>query len=233
MLWTAFLLGVLGSLHCLGMCGPIVLALPTFKKSFFSLLFSRLFYNSGRIITYGLLGLIIGIIGEGISFSGFQQKLSIIAWIAIIIFALFTNKIFLSKLNFQLSGFNRWIKDKLGVFLKKRSVFSSFLVGLANGFLPCGLVYLAMGGALAAGSWKESSLYMMIFGLGTSIAMLAFGLAGNYLGIKVRTSFNRIIPYVAVFLGLLLILRGMNLGIPFVSPEISSVGEMEICHWFF
>ncbi len=230
MIWTAFLLGVVGSLHCLGMCGPIVLALPTYKKSFFSLLASRLFYNSGRVITYGLLGLIIGLVGEGVSFSGFQQKLSIIAGIAIIILSLFTNQTFLSKVNIQLTGFNRWIKEKLGYYLKKRSVFSSFLVGLANGVLPCGLVYLAMGGALAAGSWRESSLYMIIFGLGTTVAMLSFGLAGNFLGLKIRASFNRIIPYVAVFLGILLILRGMNLGIPYVSPEISPVGDAEMCY---
>ncbi len=230
MLWTAFLLGILGSLHCLGMCGPIVLALPTFRKSFLPLLFSRLLYNSGRIISYGILGLVIGIIGEGISFSGLQQKLSIFAGVLIIVLALFTNKALLSKINIRLTGFNRWIKEKLGVYLKKRSIFSSFLVGLANGYLPCGLVYLAMGGALATGSWKYSSLYMIIFGLGTALAMLTLGLAGNFLGLKVRASFNKIIPYVAVFLGILLILRGMNLGIPYVSPEFSPVGDVEICH---
>ena len=230
MIWTAFLLGILGSLHCLGMCGPIVLALPTFKKSFFSLLFSRLFYNSGRIITYGLLGLLIGLVGEGISFSGFQQKLSVFAGIVIIVLALFTNQTLLSKVNVKLTGFNFWIKSKLGAYLKKRSVFSSLLVGLANGFLPCGLVYLAMGGALAAGSWEESSLYMMVFGLGTSLAMFTLGLAGNFLGLKFKASFNRLIPYIAVFLGVLLILRGMNLGIPYISPEISTGGNVEICH---
>lgn len=230
-LWTAFLLGLLGSLHCLGMCGPIVLALPTFRNSFPKVLVSRVLYNSGRVITYGFLGLLIGLVGEGISFSGIQQKISIIAGIIIILFALLSNKAIIARMNFQLYGFNRFIKDKLGSYLRKRSTLSSFLVGVTNGFLPCGLVYLAVGGALAAGGWKESMIYMLIFGLGTTFAMLTLGLAGNYLGLKVRASFNRVIPYVAVFLGILLILRGLNLGIPYLSPEINSGGEdIEVCH---
>jgi len=230
MLWTAFLLGLIGSLHCLGMCGPIVLALPTFRQSFFRLLISRLLYNSGRIITYSLLGLLVGLVGEGISFSGFQQRLSIIAGILIIIFALLSNKTVISKIHLELYGFNRWIKENLGRFLKKRSVLSSFLVGITNGFLPCGLVYLAVGGALAAGSLLGSFVYMIIFGLGTTFAMLSLGIAGNYLGLRMRTSFNAIIPYVALFLGILLIVRGLNLGIPYLSPAISTGGDVEVCH---
>ncbi len=229
-LWTAFLLGLLGSLHCLGMCGPIVFALPTFSRSFPKVLTSRILYNSGRILTYGFLGVLIGLIGEGISFAGIQQKLSIVAGALIIFVALFSNQAFVSKLHFQLNGFNRLIKEKLGDFIRRKTVFSSFLVGLANGFLPCGLVYLAMGGALAAGSWSQSMLYMIIFGSGTLFAMLALGLAGNYLGLRVKASFNRIIPYVAVFLGILLIVRGLNLGIPYLSPEIHSGVDVEVCH---
>lgn len=230
MLWTAFLLGVLGSLHCLGMCGPIVLTLPVYNHQTFKLISSRLLYNSGRILAYGLLGIMIGLVGEGIALTGFQQKVSILAGGLIIIFSVFSMQHITRKFNLGALRISSLIKKTLGKFLRNRGIFASLVVGFTNGFLPCGLVYLAVGGALATGSWETGLLYMVIFGAGTSIAMFTFGIAGNFLGLKVRTSFNKLIPYVAVFMGILLILRGLNLGIPYVSPMIDETGGAAVCH---
>lgn len=230
MLWTAFILGMFGSLHCVGMCGPIVLALPVYKGAPLKLIISRVLYNSGRILTYGIFGAIIGILGESLSFAGIQQKLSIIAGTLIIIFAIFSNKKFSSIFDKGLFGINQIVKQKIGNFIRKRSVLSSFVVGFSNGFLPCGLVYLAIGGAFATGTFSGSVFYMILFGLGTSFAMFAFGIASNYFGLRFRMSFNKLIPYVAVFLGLLLIIRGLNLGIPYLSPLIDQSDNAAVCH---
>ena len=84
-LWTAFVIGLVGSLHCVGMCGPIVAALPIDTRSRMSLIGGRLLYNIGRVITYTLLGIIFGLVGKGFFMGGYQQIVSIVLGAAIII----------------------------------------------------------------------------------------------------------------------------------------------------
>lgn len=230
MLWTAFLLGLLGSLHCVGMCGPIVLALPVYKKSFGKVVASRLLYNSGRIISYGLLGALMGLLGLGVALAGYQQKLSVISGVLIILFALGSVFVNQSKWDTGANAVHRFVKNRLGRFLKSRGRLSSFLIGFTNGFLPCGLVYLALGGALAVGTLQGSIFYMMLFGVGTSFSLFALGLFGNFFGVRFRLSFNKWAPYLAFFVGILLVVRGLNLDIPYLSPGISPENEIEVCH---
>ena len=91
-LFSAFLVGFLGSFHCVGMCGPIALALPLEKKSNWSFFSGRLLYNGGRVLTYSVLGLLVGIIGHTIAMAGFQKVLSIATGILILIIAVFNQK---------------------------------------------------------------------------------------------------------------------------------------------
>lgn len=230
MFGTAFLIGLLGSLHCVGMCGPIVLALPVYKKGHGKILISRALYNAGRIVTYGLIGILIGLVGHGISLAGFQQKLSLLGGVFIILYAVISLSSNSKKMEFGFESLRALIKKNLGKFIQKRTLFSSFLVGFTNGFLPCGLVYLAVGGALASGNLYNSILYMVFFGLGTSFSLFALGYFSNFFGLRLRISFNKWIPYIAFFIGILLIIRGLNLGIPYLSPEISPESEIEMCH---
>ncbi|MGK7394120.1 MAG: sulfite exporter TauE/SafE family protein [Candidatus Cyclobacteriaceae bacterium M3_2C_046] len=232
MIWTAFMVGIVGSFHCIGMCGPIVMALPTGKQKW-NILLGRFLYNLGRTITYGLMGLFFGLIGLGISLAGTQQWLSILMGTIMIVSILFPQKLARSLNHISLiNQFTGFIKSKFrGLFLD-RSNKGLFFIGLLNGLLPCGLVYLALAGAIATGSGISGFLYMVLFGLGTIPLMFVFALAGNLVSLKVKRNMNRLIPAFVVVLGILFILRGMNLGIPYLSPMINidaSIPEVPIC----
>ncbi len=234
MVWSAFLIGLFGSFHCIGMCGPIALALPVQKDSRVKLIIGRILYNVGRAITYGIIGILFGLIGQSLSLAGFQQSVSIVAGVLILLMVIlpskYSQKFYLLKPAY---GFTNFLKRKFGVLLKQKSVMSVFLIGILNGFLPCGLVYIAVAGAIATGNYLEGAIYMFVFGLGTLPIMLAVSLAGNFISLNVRRRVNKMIPAFLVVLGILFILRGMNLGIPYVSPKIQQTeitDDSVICH---
>jgi len=111
------------------------------------------------------------------------------------------------------------VKKQFQHFISNPTFSSVFMVGLLNGLLPCGLVYIAVAGALATGSVLEGVLYMFLFGLGTAPLLLATALIGNLSTAKIRNQLSKAIPYVVVVVGVLFILRGANLGIPYISPS--------------
>ncbi len=234
MLWSAFLIGLFGSFHCIGMCGPIALALPIQKDNKIKLIIGRILYNVGRAITYSFIGLFFGLVGQSLSLAGLQQSVSILAGVLILLMVLlpakFSQKLYLLKPAF---GFTNFLKRKFGMLLKKKTVLSTFYIGLLNGFLPCGLVYIAVAGAIATGSFLNGAAYMFVFGLGTLPVMLVVSLAGNFIGLNVRKRINKMIPAFMIVLAFLFILRGMNLGIPYVSPKIQQTeinDNSVICH---
>jgi len=234
MLWSAFLIGLFGSFHCIGMCGPIALALPIQKDNKFALISGRILYNVGRAITYAFIGLFFGLVGQSLSLAGLQQSVSIVAGVLILLMVLLPSKV--SQKLYLLKpayGFTNFLKQKFGTLLKQKSVLSTFFIGLLNGFLPCGLVYIAVAGAIATGSYLDGATYMFVFGLGTLPIMLAVSLAGNFIGLNVRKRINKMIPAFMILLAFLFILRGMNLGIPYVSPKIQQTeinDDSVICH---
>lgn len=232
-LWTSFLVGLLGSLHCIGMCGPITLALPVFRNAPATLILSRILYNLGRTLTYAFMGALIGLLGQGFSLVGAQRWLSIIAGILLILIVFIPSE-FSAKLSILKPAhhFTSFLKKKFGNLFRKQTLQSTFLIGLINGFLPCGLVYVALAGALATGSVLGGVLYMGFFGLGTLPLMFIFSLAGQFINVEARRKFTRLIPTFIVALGILFILRGMNLGIPFISPQLEGKEKMETpaCH---
>ncbi len=234
MIWSAFMIGLFGSFHCIGMCGPIALALPIQTENRFNLISGRILYNIGRAITYACIGLIFGLVGQTLSLAGLQQSVSIIAGVLMLLMVIIpsriSNQIYLLKPAY---GFTTFLKAKFGKLLKKKSLTSIFFIGLLNGFLPCGLVYIAVAGAIATGGFLEGAFYMFAFGIGTLPIMLAVSLAGNFISLNVRKRINRMIPIFMVALALLFILRGMNLGIPYISPQINQTeisDESVICH---
>jgi len=233
-LWTAFIVGLFGSIHCIGMCGPITLALPGFERNVPKIISSRILYNVGRTVTYALMGAIIGLAGEGISLAGAQRWVSIGSGVLLIVIVLIPMSV---SSRFQLLKpayhFTDYLKKKFGSLLRSNSVMSVFIIGILNGFLPCGLVYVALAGALATGSLVQGTLYMTFFGIGTIPLMFAFSVFGQFVGVSVRRKFNKVIPVFIVVLGIIFILRGMNLGIPYISPKLGSsmhTEEVESCH---
>lgn len=224
---AALILGIAGSLHCVGMCGPLMLALPLSATTKWVWLRGRLLNQVGRIITYGLLGLAVGVVGQKLATAGLQQWLAIIAGMTMLFFIGWP--VGLSKLNrgpFKLVG---WLKSSLSTWLKRKGTFSLFILGLLNGLLPCGLVYIALASSLALGSAIKGSSFMMLFGLGTSPALLAVSGLGRVIRGRIHVKAFRAAQLTLVITALLFILRGANMGIPFVSPKVEVKKEQVDC----
>lgn len=220
MVWEGFIIGLLGSLHCIGMCGPIALALPmgTFKS--FRFYAGRIIYNLGRVVTYAMFGAIFGIIGRNLALAGMQRWVSIVTGVAIILIVLLPQAV-RTKMIYKLpfSAFTNKLKESFGALFKKGTLGAMFFIGVVNGFLPCGFVYMGLAGALGTGDFAGGILYMAMFGLGTFPVMFAVSLAGNFINLKLRQRLTKIIPVLAVLLAVIFILRGMNLGIKYISPK--------------
>ncbi len=222
MIWAGLVLGFLGSLHCIGMCGPIAIA--AFGQSGKFTVAPRLFYNLGRTATYTLMGLVMSLIGKVISLSGFQQVASILAGSIILLIAV----IYLLGIKTEYPSFMRllsMIKRKMSGLLRSKGWFNNFSLGLINGFLPCGLVYLALAGAIVTESPTDAVWFMFLFGLGTIPAMFSITYVAPVISRVI--DINRLIPYMFAIVGIILVLRGLGLGIPFISPDLNgSSGHM-------
>lgn len=233
MLYTAFIFGLLSSLHCVGMCGPIAMMLPVDRNNQAKKVSQIMTYHLGRLFSYSTFGLIFGLVGKGFFMAGIQQQLSIIIGILMILVILIPERLF-SKYNFSKPIFKLLskIKTTLGSQFKNKSYRSFFTIGLLNGFLPCGLVYVALFGAIAMQSVSYGVLYMLLFGLGTVPLMSIVVVLNSFLTIQVRNKIRKVIPYFGVVIGMLFIIRGLGMGIPYVSPNTLSlfVQEQPNCH---
>ena len=220
MLYSAFLLGLIGSFHCIGMCGPIAFVLPVDRNNSFKKILQTTLYHSGRLLTYSLLGLLFGLFGRGLFVAGFQQRLSILIGVifilSVVIPTAWLNKFSITKPLYKAIGI---VKRNLGLQLKKKSNGAIFLIGFFNGFLPCGLVYAALWGAISTATAPLGALYMFLFGLGTLPMMTLAIYLGNFLTATVRAKIQKAIPVFVIVMGLLFILRGLALGIPYISPS--------------
>jgi len=217
--YTALTIGLVGSLHCIGMCGPIAVALPLGKKGWGYRVFGGITYNIGRIISYAILGAVFGLLGQGIEMAGLQKWASILIGAVMVLSVLFP-ALFKGKVKFEQMFFG-YAGKMIGKFRKLftiSSIPSLFTIGILNGFLPCGLVYVAIAGAINTNSFYDGIFFMILFGFGTLPVMLAIPLLGNMIGQKVRRKFSGVLNAFIVILGLLFILRGLSLGIPYLSP---------------
>ncbi len=216
---SAFLLGILGEIHCIGMCGPIALILPIDKDKPLKKNLKLIIYHTGRILAYGSMGILVGFIGKGLELAGLQQKISLIFGILMIIAALYPAAKFLQpKTPAFWTRFVGKVNAGMRKFLNQRSVWAMFPLGFLNGYLPCGLVYLALVGAIATGDPLYGAFYMMLFGLGTTPALYAISLLKSILSVKMRRKLDKLIPIGVVIVGILFVLRGLGLNIMYVSP---------------
>jgi sulfite exporter TauE/SafE len=227
-LLTGFGLGFAGSLHCVGMCGPLALALPLKAFSGAKQVVAMMAYHFGRVISYSLLGLITGFIGRQFFLAGYQQLFSIIIGTALVLWLFFAfNNKFISRRSRVYHKVQAWIIH----YMQQPSIKNMLLTGIGNGLLPCGMVYLAIAAAAASGNILSGAGFMLFFGLGTIPLMGMVTVAGLRIGPKARNSLRKVSPYLTAFIGVLLILRGLNLNIPYISPLLSAVSGTAIsCH---
>ncbi|WP_438989589.1 sulfite exporter TauE/SafE family protein [Polaribacter sp.] len=232
MFLSAIIFGLLGSFHCVGMCGPIAFMLPIDRTNKVKGFFQILSYHLGRLFTYSLIGLLFGLLGKSFYLFGFQQQISIVVGVLMILFILFP-KIF-KKVNISktISNVIFKVKNTLGKELKNKRNDTFFTIGFLNGFLPCGLVYMAIFGALATTNAFSGSFYMFLFGLGTIPLMTSVVYLGNFTKGTFRKKIQQAIPVFVFCIGLLFILRGLGLGIPYISPTpvLDLVSNSATCH---
>ena len=224
MLYSAFIFGLISSFHCIGMCGPIAMMLPVDRTNQAKKVTQIITYHVGRLTAYGTIGFVFGLLGKGFFLAGIQQNLSIFIGVAMIVVVLIPEKIF-AKYNFSKPVYRliSKIKTALGSQFRNKSYKSLFTIGLLNGFLPCGMVYVALFGAIAMQSESLGVLYMILFGLGTVPMMSSIVYINSFLTVPIRNKIQKVIPYVAVLIGCLFILRGLGLGIPYISPSNMSL----------
>lgn len=220
MLYTALIFGLISSFHCIGMCGPIAMMLPVNHKNQSIKALQILTYHLGRLTAYGTLGLIFGLLGKGFYLAGLQQTMSIVVGVMMIVIAVVPEKIF-AKYNFSRPIYSliSKVKSILGSQFKRKSPDALFTIGLLNGFLPCGMVYAALFGAIAMQNELIGVSYMLLYGIGTIPLMSAVVYASNFLSFPIRGKIQKAIPIVAVVIGTLFILRGMGLDIAYISPS--------------
>jgi len=228
---AGLVMGAAGSLHCAGMCGPLCLLLPVHQGTAIRKLMLILSYQAGRILTYSLIGLILGLIGRRFYLAGYQQWFSIGLGILAFSFALlyyFARRTF-DKPLFQ--GYYKRIQHLVVLALKNAGTGKgSLLLGMANGLLPCGMVYMATLVAISFTQLASTVAFMALFGAGTLPMMFATAWAGQNLKWKSKLVVQKMIPVFLMLTGCLLIIRGLNLGIPFLSPQIMAAhGSAAVC----
>ena len=231
LLISAFIIGLAGSFHCVGMCGAIALSLPVQSLPSQQRNIGIVLYNIGRISTYSIIGILFGLIGRTFYLGGLQKNFSILIGITIIVYLCIS---YFNKQTIQpkfIIHLNQWVQKKLGRFITTQGLFNTYIIGLLNGLLPCGMVYFALAGALASGSIIKGTLFMTMFGIGTIPLMFLVSYFGVFVNVAIRNRVNTIMPYFMFFMGVLFVLRGLNLNIPFISPMIDNSNTRVIsCH---
>ncbi|MFN3968766.1 sulfite exporter TauE/SafE family protein [Flavobacterium sp.] len=220
MLYTALIFGLVSSLHCIGMCGPIAMMLPVDRNNPTKKALQILLYHAGRLTSYATLGLLFGLLGKGLYLAGMQQRFSIVLGILMILIAIIPDRIF-AQYNFSKPIYSviSKVKSSLGNQFKRKTPDAFFTIGIFNGLLPCGLVYAALFGAIAMQNVTLGMAYMLLYGLGTIPLMSAVVYVSSILSMPFRSKWQRMVPLITVIIGVLFIMRGMGLDIAYVSPS--------------
>ena len=226
------LMGLIGSVHCIGMCGPLVMALPISHQSNFQKWISILLYHFGKISSYTVLGILLGLFGSSLPLFGVQEHLSIVMGSIMLLYVLY---VFVLKWNWSPSFFKSniiytLIIKKMGSLFKSKKSTAFYFIGFLNGLLPCGMVYLALTSALATQSVLQGAAIMAFFGLGTMPALIMVAIGGQYMGRALRSKLQVLLPVFIFSMGIILILRGLNLGIPYLSPQTGIGTAVVPCH---
>jgi len=217
---AAFILGFGGSFHFIGMCGPIALSLPVINDR--NKWIGTILYLAGKTITYSFLGLLFGLFGKQLMLAGLQQTLSITAGIFLLVVVAM---MIVQAKQLHQNKLTIWISNKLIPlfgFAKKSHGLVALNTGLVNGLLPCGLVYIGLIGSLTTGSALNGMLFMTAFGIGTMPVMLSFLLLAKQFSLNFRNKIKRLAPAFVALVAVLLIVRGLGLGIPYVSPQMNA-----------
>jgi uncharacterized protein len=205
MIWTAIILGFAGSFHCLGMCSPLAMAVTNRSQA---ILLNKIFYNFGRVLTYSLLGGLIASIGLMAPMIKYQNLLSVflgIGLVAIGIRGVSTART--PVISNGLAKLNIFLKKVFARFLKHKSYSSTFFLGSLNGFLPCGLSFLALTYCVTLSGPLDGFYFMALFGVGTLPVMLGFTFIFQWALNTFHLNSRRLTTTMLIVSGVLLIAR--------------------------
>jgi len=215
--FSAFLIGLAGSVHCVGMCGPLALAIPgASKDKGFTFFLRTIAYQISRISGYGVLGLIVGFFSQGMQFTGVQPYFSLLSGIVLLFLGFF-------GIIPEVNAFSKYpiiqhfqvkINRIIGTVMTNEHFSTPFVLGFLNAMLPCGMIYIALGTGLSSGNMSEAALYLISFGLGTLPLMFMMSLSGQFLSLQMRRSWQKTIPIIFMISGIILIYKGMNIDLP-------------------
>ncbi|MEN0048409.1 MAG: sulfite exporter TauE/SafE family protein [Bacteroidota bacterium] len=227
--WTALSLGFLGSLHCLGMCAPLMLALPMSTQQRWTMIWEALQYNLGRVMTYSLLGFIFGLLGKGLFVASLQQEFSIFLGVVLLLIVLFKINVEYHLLRIPIfERYSNFIKKQLNHLIRHSK--SHFLLGAMNGFLPCGLVYLALAGAVTTNYALHGAIFMALFGLGTIPLMLSAFFIGRKLQTRFRLALSKVSNFAMLALAIFIIYRGLAVEVPTDLRFWEALNNPVMCH---
>ncbi len=221
-LFPAFVLGFAGSLHCVGMCGPIAMAVPVGKGTKLQQMMAFSLYQFGRISAYAILGFLFGVLGFGLNMAGFQQGLSLTVGILMLLFIWFPKLSGKLGMSNGLAKYQSRVTRFMAARLKSNRMPALLGLGFFNGLLPCGLVYIALAGSIATYDPFQGALFMAAFGLGTAPVLYLVGFTGRQVSVSLRSQFRKVAPLIATVFAILFILRGLGMGVPFISPELGT-----------
>jgi len=224
-----FVAGILGTAHCLGMCGPFAAAIGSAAHGWSSAFGRQIAYTAGRIFTYGVLGAAAGFCGDRLQRT-VPALINIPAMLAIVAGAVLVYQGLRAAGLFQrravgpapapclAGGF-------LGHFLRQRRNSGVFLAGVLTGFLPCGLLYGLLALAMSTHSVVLGGTILVVFGLGTAPAMMLAGVSGRLLGLATRRWLYSAAAWCLVLTGVVSVARGVT----FIARNDESVVRCPLC----
>ncbi len=219
LLGIGFLIGITGSMHCIGMCGPLAILIGSDR--FNSTLVDSILYHTGRITSYLLIGILVGLIGISIGFLRLEQYFSVLLGIILLLITTMGMKIGTIQSSFFVQRMNQINEFIRKMIANNLGFLPMYFKGMMNGFLPCGLVLVAISTSAGLSSLTDSLLMMLGFGIGTFPLMLFVSLSHQLINSRIRRIFSKMAPAVSIIMACLLILRGLNLGVPYLSPYIN------------
>ncbi len=225
--FTALLIGLAGSLHCLGMCSPLVMAATAMNPS---VIISKLVYNAGRIFTYAVLGMIVAGAGMSLPAKNYQNLLSIILGITLLLIATGgIRNIRIPILTTLLQSFNRKLKNLFRTFITQKNLGSLLVLGSINGLLPCGLTFLALTYCLTLQAPHDGFYFMLLFGVGTLPVMLGFTSIFQFIAKRFKLNIQTITTGMLVVSGIVLIARVFIIQLPHAPSIKEGMIDIVMC----
>ncbi len=201
---TAFVIGLIGSFHCVGMCGPLMITFT--EQTGVRAYLSFIAYHLARISVYALIGVLFGLIGTTFEIIHIQKFGAILVGAAILLIYGFPKARNAMESLYYRSFFYQWVKNRFTGYYHTKAKWLA--AGTVNGFLPCGLIYLAAAGAILTNGIGSSALYMTVFGLGTLPGLLTLAIIRNRVPNLFKKAPNAI-TVIAILSGGILIIRGI------------------------